>query len=105
VVLVEKYLTLEVAGFDEIAVDQAQIADTGADQGIGQYRAQGAATAQRHFRLQQSLLSVLADAGKAHLPAVALQGRFGNHASSPSPMPKFSKNSLKKRWCCLGHFS
>src|SRR5262249_16688969 len=36
IVLVEKHLALKVVGLDEIAVDQAQVADAGADQSIGQ---------------------------------------------------------------------
>ena len=64
VVLVEQHLPLQVAGLDEVAVDEAQMADAGADQGVGQHGAQGAAAAQGHVAVEQLALALLADAVK-----------------------------------------
>ena len=40
VVLVEEDLPLQVARLDEVAVDDADVADAGADQGVGQHGAE-----------------------------------------------------------------
>src|SRR5262249_3709722 len=81
VVFVEQHLPLQVARLDEIAVDQPQMADAGANQSVGQHRAQRATAAQRHTRIEQTPLTVFADAGETNLPAVALQRYVCRHAS------------------------
>ncbi len=71
--LVEQHLPLEVARLDEVAVDDADEADAGADQGVGQHGAERAAAAERDARREQLLLPGLADAGEAHLAGVAFE--------------------------------
>ena len=43
VLLVEEHLPLQVGRFDEVAIDDADMADAGANQGVGQHGAEGAA--------------------------------------------------------------
>jgi len=71
VVLVEEDLALQVAGFDEVAIDQAQVADPGADKRVGQYGPQRPAAAESDVTVQEPPLTLLADAVEAHLTAVA----------------------------------
>src|SRR5205823_3278589 len=85
VALVEEHLALKVTRLDEVAVDEAQVADAGADEDVGQHGAQRAAAAQGDVGVAQALLPFFADAVKAHLPAVAFQGWICRHASSPAP--------------------
>src|SRR5205814_1179051 len=76
VVLVEENLTLQVAGLDEVAVDQAQVADARADERVGQHGPQRSAAAQGDVTVQQPPLPLLPDAVEAHLAAVAFQRQF-----------------------------
>src|SRR5262249_27586373 len=101
VVFVEQDLPLKVVGLDEVPVNKAQVPDSPAHQGVGQHGAEGAAAAQGHVAIQQPALALLADAPKAHLPAVALQ-RAVRHAFSSSATPKLSRNSLKNRTFFFG---
>ena len=52
--LVEEHLPLEVARLDEVAVDDADEADAGADQRVGQHGAQRPAAAERDARRPSS---------------------------------------------------
>ena len=83
VVLVEEDLPLEVVRLDEVAVDEPDVADAGADQGVGQHGAERPAAAERDAAGQQPALARLAEAGEADLAAVAVQGveaiRFEGH--------------------------
>ena len=81
VVLVEQHLPLEVVRLDEVAVDDADEADAGADQVVGQHGAERTAAAQRDAAVEQLLLARFADAGETHLPAVSFEGGVFAHGS------------------------
>ena len=68
VVLVVQQLPLQVVQLDKVAVDDAQVAHTRTRQVVGQHRARRADADDRDVRVQQPLLSGLADAGKDRLP-------------------------------------
>src|SRR5262249_46937134 len=104
IVLVEQHLALQVARLDEVAVYETQVADAGAHQGVGQHRAQGAATAQRHARVRQFALALGANAVEAHLPAIAFQGSIVCHSVSPSVKPMSERKFFRAWTSCLGHF-
>ena len=69
---VEKDLALEVGGFNEVAVDQRQLADTCASEEAGGCGAGCAYTNDGGVGDAEFLLAVGADAGKEHLAGVAL---------------------------------
>ena len=71
VVFVEEHLPLEIVRLDEVAVDEAQMADAGADQRVGQHGAQRTAADEGDAAVQQPPLAFFADAAESHLPAVA----------------------------------
>ena len=64
VVLVEEHLPLEVVRLDEVAVDDPDVADAGADQVVGQHGAERPAAAERDAAGQQPALARLAERGK-----------------------------------------
>src|SRR5207245_8295082 len=84
VVLVEEHLPLEVVRLDEVAVHDADVADAGAYQDVGQDGAQRAAAAERDVAGEQPALARFANAVEAHLPAVAVEGNVGHAYSSGS---------------------
>src|SRR5262249_18998904 len=105
VALVEQDLPLQVARLDEVAVDDAQEADAGADHHIREHRTERPTAAQRHARRGQLLLPRLADAVETHLPAVAIQRRVHQSSSpSESSTPRSLKN-VRSDWISpFGHF-
>ena len=66
---VEEYLPLEIAEFDEIAVDDADKAHAGADEIVRQHGPEGSAAADGDPAVDDAFLARLADAIKSHLPA------------------------------------
>ena len=63
VVLVEENLALEVVRLDEVAIDDPDAADPGADEVVGQHGAERTATADRHPACKQLPLARLAEPG------------------------------------------
>src|SRR5262249_4609183 len=61
---IKQYLALEVMRLDEIAVDDAQVTDTGPYQGVGQHGAQSAAATECDAAIAEPDLALGADAGK-----------------------------------------
>src|SRR5262249_20740297 len=53
IVLVEEHLALQVADFDEVAIDQAQMAYAGPDERVGQHGAQRATAAEGDVTMQE----------------------------------------------------
>ena len=100
--LIEQHLALEIMGLDEIAIDQAKMADAGPNQGIGQDGTQGPATTKCNMAIEQPALAFFAHAREAHLPAVAFES--GVHYSPSSLSPKPESRSATARIDCFGHF-
>ena len=73
--LVEQHLALQVAGLDVVAVDDAQVADSGARQQGSKRRSGGAAAHDGDARGRQALLAFGSDGLKENLAGVAL-GEF-----------------------------
>jgi len=69
---IEQSLSLKVGRLDEIAVNDAQVADAGANEQIGGCRAQRAATDQDYARGQEPLLSIFANTGEKDLARVSI---------------------------------
>src|SRR5262245_58157206 len=67
----EQYLPLQVAELDEIAIDKPQKAHAGPRQSVGNGAPQRSAAAQQHPPAANATLSLVADAMKQHLPAIA----------------------------------
>jgi len=61
ILLVEEDLPLQIAQLNQIAIDQAHEPHTGANQQLGQRRAQRAAADQQHARLAEATLALGAD--------------------------------------------
>ncbi len=76
--LFEKGLPLEVGGFDEVAVDDAQFADPGADEKVGSRGADGSATDDDGAGSGEAFLAVGADAREEHLAGVFFMQRMGH---------------------------
>jgi hypothetical protein len=68
----EHRLSLQVGGFDEIAVNNQKASDTGTRQAFGLRRSQRTATDDDGTRARKTLLSRLANAIKKYLPAITL---------------------------------
>jgi len=68
--LVEENLTLEVALFDEIAVDKREESDSGARQQAGGGGSGGADADDGDMRAQQLFLARGSNSGEEHLPGV-----------------------------------
>ena len=73
---IEKYLALQVRGFDEIAVDDFEVTDARADQEIGRCGADGTAAHDCGAGGEQPLLAFRADPGEEHLARVFFQERM-----------------------------
>ena len=71
VLLVEEPLALQVVQLDEVAVDDAQMADAAPRQVVGDHRAGRAAADQHDGRVQQPALAGLAQVGEDDLAGVA----------------------------------
>ncbi len=71
VVFIEEHLALEVGGFDEVAVDEGEMADSGTGQQARGGCSGGADADDGDMRLAEKLLSSLADAGEEDLAGVA----------------------------------
>jgi len=69
---IEQSLALKVGRLDEIAVNDPQVTDAGADEQIGGYRSQRAATDQDNARGQEPALSILANTGEKDLARVSI---------------------------------
>jgi hypothetical protein len=68
----EHRLSLQVGGFDEIAVNDSEMADTGTRQSFRLRRSQRTAADDGGTRAEQTPLSRLANAIKKYLPAITL---------------------------------
>ncbi len=75
--LVEEGLALEVGGFDEVAVDEGERADTGSGEQRGGGRAHGPTADDGDVRDGEALLAERADTGKENLAGVAVLVRDG----------------------------
>ena len=73
VVLVEKDLPLQVVGLDEVAVDDAERADAGPGEVVGQHGAERTAAAERDPALHECTLAGLAELRETDLPAVTIE--------------------------------
>ena len=91
VVFVEEHLPLQVVRFDEVAIDQAQMADAGPHQRVGQHGAERSAAAQGDVAISELLLPGFAHAVEAHLPAVAIERHVLTH---PCPRPPDHSRSV-----------
>jgi hypothetical protein len=67
---IEKRLALEVRGLDEVAVNDFDGPNAGANEKVGRSSANGAATNDSGARSQQPLLAFEANSGEEHLPRV-----------------------------------
>jgi hypothetical protein len=83
VLLVEEDLPLEVVRLDEVAVDEPDVADPGADEVVRQHGAERPAAAEGDAAGHQPALARLAQPVEADLAAVTIQGveaiRFEGH--------------------------
>src|SRR6185437_14189922 len=77
IVLIKKYLALQVIGLDEIAVSNRQVADARPRQVICQHCAERAAADDRHARCKQTLLARAANSGKQGLARVTVWQGWG----------------------------
>ena len=78
VLFVVEELPLEIVELDEVAIDDADEADAGADESAGDDGAEGAAAADERAAGGESLLPCFAEGGEADLAVVAVWG-FGGH--------------------------
>jgi len=76
--LVEQRLALQVRGLDEVAVNDAEMAQSGAHKQVGERCAQRARTDKHRARGQQALLTGLADRGEEDLSRI-FAGELGVH--------------------------
>ncbi len=74
VVFVEEDLALEVVEFDKVAVADAEEAEAGADEGVGEDGAEGAAAEEDGAGVAEAVLAVGADAFEEDLAGVAGEG-------------------------------
>ena len=74
VAFLEQRLALQVGRLHEIAIHDAQLADSGANQQVCQCRAQGSAADDHGRGFQQALLSSLADFAEQNLARIAFVG-------------------------------
>jgi hypothetical protein len=71
VVLIEEHLSMEVMGLNEVSVDDAEVADTRAHEGIGEHAAQRSAADEYRAGGEQAFLAFLTKRGEKHLPGIA----------------------------------
>ena len=75
---VEQHLPLEVARFDEVAVDDADMPDTRAHEIVGEYRTERADSAERHAAIHDAFLTRFADTRDAHLTGISFESVVHN---------------------------
>lgn len=68
----EKRLALKIRELDEVAINDSEAADAGANEEIGRDGAEGSAADKNGARLEESLLAFFADAGKKNLARIFL---------------------------------
>ena len=68
IIFVEKNLSLQIVVFNEVSVDDSNLADTSSNQRGGDYGAQRPTPNHHHHRPAESRLSFLAYATEDHLP-------------------------------------
>ena len=80
---VKKRLALQVGRLDEIAINDSQLTDAGADQKIGGGSADGTATDDDGTGSEQPLLTFRTDPGEKHLARIFLLERIFHEQCSP----------------------
>ena len=90
VVFVEERLPLQVVEFDKIAVDEAQRADAGADEHVGDGRPERADADERDARRTEPRLPRQAERCETDLPGIARRGvaRRGSAARGSIPISR-----------------
>lgn len=69
----EKRLALKIRELDEVAINDSEAADSGANEEIGRDGAERSAADKNSTRLEEALLAFFADAGKKNLARVFLE--------------------------------
>ncbi len=80
---IEEGLTLQVRGLDEIAIDDSEVADAGANEQIGSGSADSAATDDGRPRGEQPLLPFRADPAEKHLARIFFLERIAHERHGP----------------------
>lgn len=70
---IEKRLALKIRELDEVAVNDSEAADSGANEEIGRNGAERSAADKNSARLEEALLAFFTDAGKKNLARVFLE--------------------------------
>lgn len=69
----EKRLALKIRELDEVAINDSEAADSGANEEIGRDSAERSAADENSARQEEALLAFFADAGKKNLARVFLE--------------------------------
>ena len=69
----EKRLTLKIRELDEVAINDSEAAESGANEEIGRDGAERSAADENSARLEKALLAFFADAGKKNLARIFLE--------------------------------
>ena len=69
----EKCLALKIRDLDEVAVNDSEAAESGANEEIGRDGAERSAANKNSARLEKALLAFFADAGKKNLARIFLE--------------------------------